>query len=380
MAALSGGHLAVDFASGAVPAMLPFFKDRFDLSYSLTAAIILCATAASSLVQPLFGLFSDRRGAIWMLPAGVGLAGIGTGLAALTHAYALVLVCVFVTGLGVAAFHPEGAKFASFASGRKRASAMALFNIGGNTGYALGPIIMTPLMLWLGLSGAALVAIPIALGAAAIWTTLPYLRGIEPARHERVRTGEPEQRRAMAVLLTVVVLRSVAFFGLLTFAPLYLVSRGDSGHWLLSLMLVAGAAGTLVLGPVADRIGLQRTLLLTQAAITPLIVVFVLEGGVAGTVALMAVSVCVVGTYGVTMVLSQQYLPRHVALASGLNVGLAVGLGGVAAVCLGIVADAVDLRAALFISAGAPALGVLLCLLLPTPTAAPRLAVGPFGS
>ncbi len=376
MAALSGGHLAVDFASGAVPAMLPFLRDRFGLSYALTAAVMLCATIASSLVQPLFGLVSDRRGAIWLLPAGVGLAGVGTALAALTHVYGLVLVFVFLTGLGVAAFHPEGAKFAAFASGRRRASGMALFNIGGNTGYALGPLVVTPLMLSLGLDGAALVALPIALGAAALWRTLPYLRGIAPPRARRdADTPAAEQPGALAVLLTVVVLRSVAFFGLLTFAPLYLASRGESSHWLLALMLLAGAAGTLTLGPVADRIGLRRTLLVTQAAIAPLIVVFLVEGGAWGTLALMGVAVCVVGTYGVTMVLSQQYLPRHVALASGLNVGLAVGLGGVAAVCLGLVADAVDLRTALALSAAAPVLGVLLCLLLPAPAARRRLAV-----
>jgi len=383
MAALSGGHLAVDFASGAVPAMLPLFKDRFGLSYALTAAIMLCATAASSLVQPLFGLFSDRRGALWLLPAGVGIAGIGTALAALTHVYVLVLVCVFLTGLGVAAFHPEGAKFASFASGRKRASGMALFNIGGNMGYALGPIVIAPLIYWHGLSSAAVVAIPISIGAVAIGRTLPYLRGIVPARAGREAAAAVEQRGSLGVLLTVVVLRSVAFFGLLTFAPLYLSSGSVTGqwhghslsHWVLPLVLSAGAVGTLTLGPVADRIGLTRTLLLTQAAIAPLIVVFVLRGGIVGVVALMGVAVCVVGTYGVTMVLSQQYLPRHVALASGLNVGLAVGLGGVAAVCLGLVADAIDLRTALFVSAGAPVLGVLLCLLLPTPAPTRRLAV-----
>ncbi len=378
MVALSGGHLAVDFASGAVPAMLPFLRERFGLSYALTAAVMLCATIASSLVQPLFGLVSDRRGAIWLLPAGVGLAGAGTALAALTHVYGLVLVFVFLTGLGVAAFHPEGAKFAAFASGRRPASGMALFNIGGNTGYALGPLVVTPLMLWLGLDGAALVAPPIALGAAALWWTLPYLRGIAPPRPRRdAEAPVAEQRGAVAVLLAVVVLRSVAFFGLLTFAPLYLASRGEPSHWLLALMLLAGAGGTLTLGPVADRIGLRRTLLVTQAAIAPLIVVFIVEGGAWGTLALMGVAVCVVGTYGVTMVLSQQYLPRHVALASGLNVGLAVGLGGVAAVCLGLVADAVDLRSALALSAAAPVLGVLLCLLLPAPAARRRLAVEP---
>jgi FSR family fosmidomycin resistance protein-like MFS transporter len=383
MSALSGGHLAVDFASGAVPAMLPLFKDRFGLSYALTAAIMLCATAASSLVQPLFGLFSDRRGALWLLPAGVGIAGIGTGLAAVTHVYGLMLVCVFLTGLGVAAFHPEGAKFASYASGHKRASGMALFNIGGNMGYALGPIVIAPLIYWRGLSSAAIVAVPISIGAFAIWRTLPYLRGIVPERSTRGARDDVEDHRALAVLLTIVVLRSVAFFGLLTFAPLYLRSGAVSGqwhgyslsHWVLPLILSAGAIGTLTLGPVADRIGLPRTLLLTQMLIPPLIVVFILRGGVVGIVALMGVAVCVVGTYGVTMVLSQQYLPRHVALASGLNVGLAVGLGGLAAVCLGLVADAIDLRTALFVSAGAPVLGVLLCLLLPTPAPPHRLAV-----
>ena len=97
-------------------------------------------------------------------------------------------------------------------------------------------------------------------------------------------------------------------------------------------MLVAGAVGTLVLGPVADRIGLRRTLVVTQAALPLLIVTYVQVGGVPGTVALMLVGLCVVGTFGITMVLSQLYLPRHVGMASGLSVGLAMGLGGVAAV------------------------------------------------
>jgi FSR family fosmidomycin resistance protein-like MFS transporter len=132
-------------------------------------------------------------------------------------------------------------------------------------------------------------------------------------------------------------------------------------------MLVAGAVGTLLLGPVADRIGLRPTLVVTQALIAPLVIVFVYVGGVPGVLALMAVGVCVVGTFGVTMVLSQLYLPRHVGMASGLAVGLAMGIGGIAAVVLGAVADALDLKTALTISALAPALGVVVCLRLPAP-------------
>ena len=140
MTVLSGGHLAVDFASGSVPALIPFMTDRFDLSYALAAMLLLAATASSSLVQPLFGLWSDRRGALWLIPGGTLLAAVGVGGAAIAPVYPLVLLLVLAGGLGVAAFHPEGAKFAAYASGHRKASGMSYFNSGGNVGYALGAV------------------------------------------------------------------------------------------------------------------------------------------------------------------------------------------------------------------------------------------------
>ena len=374
MTALSGGHLATDFASGAVPALLPFFAAKFDLSYTLTAVLMLAVLVSSSLMQPLFGIWSDRRPALWLLPTGIALGGIGLGLAAVAPSYAVLLVFVFLSGIGIAAFHPEGSKFAVFASGRRRASGMSLFNIGGNTGYALGPIIVTPLVLWLGLGpGGLLAAAPIVLCSLAVLGVLPYLRSLRPERAAGMGLVEgKDDVRAMLVLSIVIGLRSVAWFGLLTFVPLWVVSLGNSeaeGNRLLSLMLLAGAAGTLLLGPIADRFGLRRTLLVAQALLAPMILLFVLVGGLVGAVALMVVGICVVGTFGITMVLSQMYLPRHVGLASGLSTGLAMGLGGIAAVGLGAVADAVDLKTALVCSAFAPLLGVVVCFFLPAPQA-----------
>jgi FSR family fosmidomycin resistance protein-like MFS transporter len=370
MAALSGGHLAVDFASGAVPALLPFLAERFDLTYTATAGVMLAATVSSSLVQPAFGLLSDRRGAMWLLPAGVFLAGAGIAFAGLATSYTLVLVAVFVAGVGIAAYHPEGAKFASYASGHRRASGMALFNIGGNTGYALGPIVITPVVLWLGLSGALLASLPVIVASASLLLALPYLQTLRADRRAAAMDIGPDRPRAMAILVGVILVRSLTWFGLITFVPLWAISMGHSkadGNRLLSLMLVAGVVGALAVGPVADRVGLRKTLLGTTALLPPLVLTFVHVGGVAGAVALMLVGVCVVGAFGVVMVLSQLYLPHHVAMASGLNVGLAVGLGGVSAVALGAVADAVDLETALTVCAVAPALGVVLCLLLPSP-------------
>jgi FSR family fosmidomycin resistance protein-like MFS transporter len=385
MARLSLGHLAVDFTSGSVPALLPFFAVKFDLSYTQTALLMLAVLVSSSLVQPLFGLWSDRRGATWLLPVGVGVAGLGIAGSSVAPTYALVALLVFVAGIGIAAYHPEGAKFAAFASGRRRASGMSYFNIGGNAGYALAPIVLTPLVLWLGLVGGLLATIPVFAVAAVLLRALPALARLTPAPSgPREHAGEDDVR-AMSVLSVVIVLRGIAWFALLTFVPLWVVSRGGTegeGGRELALMLVSGAIGTLVLGPVADRIGLRRTLLVTQAAIPLLIVAFVAVGGVPGTIALMLVGLCVVGTFGVTMVLSQLYLPRHVGVASGLSVGLAMGLGGVAAVVLGAVADAVDLQTALYVGAVAPALGCIACLMLPRPAAAmpsPQPAPAPAG-
>lgn len=380
MTALSGGHLAVDFASGSVPALIPFLTDRFDLNYALAAMLLLASTVSSSLVQPLFGLWSDRRGALWLIPGGTILSAVGVGLAAVTPWYPLVLVLVFAGGLGVAAFHPEGAKYAAYASGRKRASGMSYFNIGGNTGYALGAFVTGLFVAAIGMGGGLLAMLPVAIVAMFLMRVTPRFATLAPTSSAAAEARGEDDRHAMALLGAVIALRSIPWFTLLAFVPLWTESLGHSkayGNRLLFLMLLAGAAGTLTLGPVADRIGLRRTLVVTQALIPPLLLVFIYVGGIPGALALLPVGVCVVGTFGVTMVLSQLYLPRHIGMASGLSVGLAMGIGGTAAVVLGAVADVIDLKTALTISAVAPALGVFVCLRLPRPAAAQRRVVEP---
>jgi FSR family fosmidomycin resistance protein-like MFS transporter len=376
MLALSTGHLAVDFAGGALPALLPFFKDRFGLSYTLAAVLVLASSISSSVIQPLFGLWSDRRGAIWLLPAGVAVAGIGIGLAAASPAYGLVVICVVVSGLGTAAYHPEGSKFAAYASGDRRASGMSLFSVGGNIGYALGALVTTPIVVALGLEGGLLLMVPCLVVAAMLLRGAAYLLALEhqEQRIASAESTEPERPGALVMLLGIVALRSVAWFGLLTFVPLWEVSLGHSksyGAHLLSLMLVTGAIGTLLAGPAADRFGRRPVLLASNLIVPPAILVFVLVGGVPGALALCVIGPAVVGTFGVTMVMSQEYLPRHIGMASGLSIGLSIGLGGIAAVILGAVADSVDLKTAFYVCAAAPLLGAALTVVLPS-SRAPR--------
>jgi MFS transporter, FSR family, fosmidomycin resistance protein len=368
MALLSSGHFATDFANGALPALLPFLKERFSLSYTAVGAVILASQASSSLIQPLFGFWSDRRGAIWLLPAGVAVAGVGIALGAEAPVYWLVLLLVLASGLGSAAFHPEGSKFAGFVSGRKRASGMSLFSIGGNLGFACGPIATTALVSAFGLRGGLVLAVPCLAVATAFVVSTPYLRGFAADARATRTSGGQDDSFAMTILLFVIALRSVAFFGLVTFVPLWEVSIGNSkshGNHLLALMIFCGGVGTLLLGPVADRVGRRPVLLASVTATGPLVLVFVLVGGIPGALALALVGVCIVGTLGVTMVMGQEYMPRHVGTASGLVIGLSVGFGGVAAVALGVLADATSLRVALVVAAVAPMLAVPLTAMLP---------------
>ncbi len=380
MTALASGHLATDFANGALPALLPFLADEFDLSYLLVGLAMLAWAFSSSILQPLFGLWSDRRGAVWLLPVGLAVGGVGIGLAAVAPSYWVCLLLITVSGLGTAAFHPEGSKFASFVSGRRRASGMSFFSIGGNLGYALGPIAATFLVVHFGLGAGLLLALPcLAVSAALVWA-IPYLRSFEPSRAAvQARAGE-DRVGAIVALLGVIAFRSVAWFGLITFVPLFEVARGHSeayGNRLLAAMLLVGGIGTLVAGPLADRVGRRPVLVASVLATGPLILVYLAVGGLAGAIALALVGPCVIGTFGVTMVMSQEYLPRHIGLASGLGIGLSIGLGGVAAVALGGLADAVDLEAALYVCAAAPFAALALCALLPPTGSRTRLAAEP---
>src|SRR5262249_49271510 len=205
--------------------------------------------------------------------------------------------------------------------------------------------------------------VPCLVVADMLLRLVPFLLSLEPGESGPARPGAfagKDRPGAIVLLLVIVALRSVAWFGLLTFVPLWEVSLGHSksfGSHLLALMLLSGAVGTLVAGPAADRFGRRPVLMASNLLVPPAILVFVLVGGVPGAIALCVVGPAVVGTFGVTMVMSQEYLPQHIGMASGLSIGLSIGLGGIAALILGAVADSVDLRTAFYVCAAAPLLG-----------------------
>src|SRR5215218_821252 len=173
MAALSAGHLFTDVNQGAVAALIPFLVAERGLSLAAAGSLVLAATLSSSIVQPLFGHFSDRRSLAALMALGVTLGGWGIALVGIAPSYPLILLCVVLSGLGVAAFHPESARFANYISGSRRARGMSFFSVGGNAGFALGPVISTPLVLVFGLPGTLFLALPALLMGLVLFYELP---------------------------------------------------------------------------------------------------------------------------------------------------------------------------------------------------------------
>jgi FSR family fosmidomycin resistance protein-like MFS transporter len=369
LALLGGGHLCVDLCQGAVPALLPFLASERGYSYTALGALVLFSTIGSSIVQPLFGLLSDRFARPWLLPAGLATAGIGIALAGPAPSYGLTALAVVVSGLGVAAFHPEGAKFAGLASRERQGRGMSLFSVGGNAGFALGPLLTTPLVLVFGLPGTlALGLVPLA-AAVLIARELGRLRRLERAESAAVAKGGRDDWGAFGRLGGLIALRSGVYFGLQAFIPAYFVAELSTseaaGNAALTLMLAMGAAGTLVGGGLVDRWGARTVLVGTQVLLLPLLAALPLAGAAGATVLLALAGFVTIASFSITIVLGQAYLPSHLGLASGVTLGLAIGLGGVAATALGLVADAAGLPAVLWTIAALPVPALLLALSLP---------------
>ena len=371
IALLSAAHLFDDLNQGVIPALIPFFIAERGFTIAAAAGLVLAGNLASSVLQPLFGHLADRASAPWLVPGGLLLAGLGVAATGLAPTYMLALAAAAASGVGVAAFHPEAARQVHASSGARRATAMSLFAVGGNLGFAVGPALATPIQIACGLRGTIFLVFPALAMALVLLLASRRSPSGGPAKINAVPHFPAADRWAPFSRLTgAIISRAVVFYGLNTFIPLYWIhvfGRSKSaGAAALTTMLLSGVAGTLAGGWLADRMGRRVVVLGSMVSLAPLLLAFVSTSSPAAALALLAlIGLALYAPFSVMTVMGQEYLPSRVGTASGVTIGLAVTLGGVAAPILGRVADLHGVRSALATLIIVPLVGAVAAWTLP---------------
>jgi FSR family fosmidomycin resistance protein-like MFS transporter len=356
---LVGAHAFNDMNQSIVPAVLPFLISQRHLSYAAAAGLVLSLTIASSVIQPLFGYITDKRSIPWLIPAALVCGMSGTVLLGIAPTYPLLLLATLVAGFGSAAFHPEAARIANLVSGSQRSTGMGFFGLGGNIGFAAGPILVTPAILFLGLHYAGLIVIPGVL--YAIFLAVVEMRRFATFREQPKKYASSSQRGdrwgPFAVLTTTIVLRSMVFFGVMTFTPLFCIAvlgtTKAQANAVLAITLVTAAAGVITGGRLGDRVDRRRLIQVSMAAAAVMATCIGLAGQahvtlIAITFLFVILAFLMQLSQSVTIVLGQDYLPTRIGTASGVTLGLAISMGGFAMPFLGKLADAHGLVPVMF--------------------------------
>jgi FSR family fosmidomycin resistance protein-like MFS transporter len=367
---LAIGHGSVDIFQGIVPVMVPFLVVERHYDYLEVSGFVLAANVLSSVVQPLFGLLTDRWSMRWLLPVAMVCSGLGVALVGVAESYPQALLVVALSGVGVAAYHPAAARLARSVTGGDHVR-MSWFSLGGNVGFALAPVLVTPLLAVGGLAAAPVLLAPALLG---VLVTVPLL-GRASAARAATGPGSDHPGRddwpAFGVLTSVIGLRSVAYVGLSTFLALFVHQRVADSPTASGLALFAlyagGAVGTWLGGRLAARWGRLRVLRVSYAvsAVALAGVAFVPGPVMIGFVAV--VSLAMYAPFSLHITLGQDYLPRRIGTASGVTLGLAVSVGGVFAPALGALAEATSLQLTLGCLAVLPAIACTLAYRLREP-------------
>lgn len=399
---LSLGHLSCDVNGGALPAVLPFLRASYGLSYQATGGLMFAYSCLSSIIQPLFGWLSDRFSKPWFIPLGVLLAGCGLAAVGFMSDYWAIFAAIAVSGVGAALFHPEGARYANKVSGQSKGVGLSIFSIGGNSGFVLGPLLVTGCVGYFGMSGTAVFAcLAVCMAAILLWqivhmtglatgATVVPVPSAPPTESAAGKTPQADAApvapvaggadkdseilgrnnwREFSKLTVAIVARSTLFVGFNTFIPLYWVSAfGQSkaaGALALTFFCTCGVISNIIGGLLSDRYGCIRIIRLAFVLMAPVVFAFSLAGNLYAAFALLPLLGFVLyAPFSSLVVLGQKLLARNIGFASGVTLGLATSMGGMAAPCLGWIADNYGLARAIQCLGLVAVLGALFAFLL----------------
>ncbi|GAB2845377.1 MFS transporter [Pseudoduganella ginsengisoli] len=377
LAAVSASHCINDMMQSLILALYPLLKGEFALSFIQVGMITLTYQLTASLFQPLIGVYTDRRPQPYSLPFGMLATFCGLLLLAWSPAYAAVLAAAALIGLGSAIFHPESSRIARRASGGRHGLAQSLFQVGGNAGSALGPLLAAAVIVPYGKGSVAWFSLAALIGMVLLTQVGHWYaqRGVLPA--VRGKAGHPSEpaglyprpvvKRALAVLLVLVFSKYFYIAGISSFYTFYLMHKFGLGvqdaQMQLFYFLAASAVGTIIGGPVGDRIGRKPVIWISVLGVAPFALALPHAGLFWTTVLAVIIGLVLSSAFSAILVYAQELVPHRIGTISGLFFGFAFGMGGLGAAVLGLLADRAGIDAVYRGIAFLPLLGVVAALL-----------------
>ena len=371
------GHFAVDWAQGAIPALLPYFIATYNLNYQDAATLIFANMLLSSISQPIFGYYSDKISKPWFIPLGPLICGICITLLGFTDNYWLIFLCCMFCGFGSSIYHPEAARAVNKISGKLKGQALGSFSVGGNAGFAVGPIVAVFCAYAFHIYGLVIFGIINIVFAALRYHFMPkILKQIETADIEEIKTHSQAEKRndwkSFGKLTVVIFVRSIGFTVCNTFIPIYWIhvlnASPSQGSLALSILFCLGAVITFIGGIMADRFGFIRIMRASFLIMIPTMLLFANSTNLyLSTVLLLPVAFSLFAPYSPIVVLGQTFLGKNVGFASGVTLGLSTTMGGLFSPLVGWGADTWGLTAALQVLWIAAIFGAIFAFLIPTP-------------
>ncbi|HIX83339.1 MAG TPA: MFS transporter [Candidatus Megamonas gallistercoris] len=371
------GHFAVDWSQGAIPALLPYFIATYNLSYQEAATLIFANMLLSSVSQPIFGYYSDKISKPWFIPLGPLLCGLCITLLGFTDNYWFIFLCSMFCGFGSSIYHPEAARAVNKISGKLKGQALGSFSVGGNAGFAVGPIIAGFCAYAFHIYGLIIFGIINLIFAALLYHFMPkILKQIKNADLEEIKTHKSEEKRndwkSFSKLTIVIFVRSIGFTICNTFIPIYWIyvlnASPSQGSLALSILFFLGAVITFIGGIMADRFGFIRIMRASFLIMIPTMLCFTNSTNLwLSTILLIPVAFSLFAPYSPIVVLGQTFLSKNIGFASGVTLGLSTTMGGLFSPLVGWGADTWGLTTALQILWIAAIFGAVFAFLIPTP-------------
>lgn len=360
-------HGASDLYSGIVPLVLFVDVTKAGLPPWCQGALAFAWYLTSSIAQPIVGAYGDRRGRWWFLPASVALTALAISLAAATTSLAALACCIVLGGIGSAVMHPEAGRYSSLLGGSRRASAISIYQIGGQIGYGVGPLVAAALLARGGASSIVAMSVPGIVAALAIAAVMPgFARDADAAAPRASAKGAAGEARvdrvAVGLLVASTALRYLAGASFAFYLPNLLTSRGLSltaAGAVVTGFLIAAAAGLYLGGATADRFGHARVAIAGLIASTPPLLLALGTHGAATVAALLVGSVFLNVQNAPGVALAQTLLPRNLGMSLGLMNGVAFGIGSAGVALVGVLVTHAGADAALAVVACAPLLAAL---------------------